>query len=202
MPLRTDASRSASVGAGMARLARSIAASFKMPVGLPSLSRTMTPPGTLGVLRSIPAAFSAALLSASIWRSSRCTATGVSGVTGSIQLRSGSSPPQSSASQLPPWTHWPGFRLRAASPTMRANSCGLFASRRLGWVRRSEPIRKWVWQSMKPGMTKAPARSTTRVALLLCALTAALPSAAIRPPAMPMAERAGAPCPVQTVALI
>src|SRR3546814_6652104 len=53
MPRSTVASICADVCAPIARMTRSFAASLIMPVGSPFASRSITPPGTSGVLRSI-----------------------------------------------------------------------------------------------------------------------------------------------------
>ena len=68
----------------MIRSTRALAASLKMPVGLPCESLTMTPPGTSFVSRFMLANFIASALASIIWPSERFTKTGLSGVTSSI----------------------------------------------------------------------------------------------------------------------
>jgi hypothetical protein len=65
-----------------------------------------------------------------------------------------------------------------------------------------DPMVKWVWQSISPGVTNAPCRSMTCVRGLDAARTASLPMATICPPATPMASvRTSGPAPVHTAAL-
>ena len=81
---------SSSVAGGTSRVTRSAALSLRMPVGSPAASLTMAPPSGAGVSRVMPAIFSATVFASPMWPSSRCTKTGLSGVTASINARVGS----------------------------------------------------------------------------------------------------------------
>ena len=130
---------------------------------------------------------SATVLSSRLCKSVRGTATGVLGVTASIQARVGSVPPILCSSQVPPSIQRPGLAL-AAAPMRCANVAWSVASSRSGWPSTSEPARKWVWASAKAGMPNAPLRSTRRVPRWLSARTFPLPNATILPCAMPIAS--------------
>jgi hypothetical protein len=94
----------------------------------------------------------------------RLTHTGCSGVTASIHSRRGSSAPgKDSWSQLPPRIQAPLGSSRALAAIRAVNSAGLAASRSWTPSRVSPPSMKWTWLSMKPGSTRRPSRSITRV---------------------------------------
>src|SRR4030042_2702125 len=58
--------------------------------------------------------------------------------------------------------------------------------------RESPPLRKWVWQSIKPGRTSAPSRSMTRVFLPTSFLISAVrPTRKIRSPSTAAASAQG-----------
>jgi hypothetical protein len=163
-----------------------------MPVGSPCASRTMVPPATSFVAVVIPAARSAAPFASDMWPSSRVTHTGLFGVTESIQSRRGSSPPQSSWSQLPFVIHAPGGSVFAYSPMRRANSRGVFASRSCTDARPNPAERKCTCESMNPGTTIIPWASITRVADVTDLRTSALdPTTVIRSPLIAIASAHG-----------
>jgi hypothetical protein len=82
------------LGSGIALDMSSCALSLRMPVGSPAASRTIVPPATSFVARVTFALASARELARFMCPSSRLIQTGLFGVTESIQLRSGSAPPQ------------------------------------------------------------------------------------------------------------
>ncbi len=201
--MAASSARSSSSGldSGMAVATRSMALSLKTPAGRPSASRTISPPSTSGVASSTPAARRAAVLASAMCPSRRLTKTGWSAVTESIHSARGSSPPQLVWSQSPPVIHVPGDTPAAKSPMRRMSSSGVSAS--LSWTEDSRypPVRKCTWPSMKPGVTRPPSASRTRVSGPIHGSSSSPdPTATMRSPeiATPPSRTAWPSTPVQT----
>ena len=113
-------------------------------------------------------------------------------MTASIQSRRGSSPPHSVWSQSPPVIHVPagtvGGERRDARDELRRRR----ASRSCTEARRKPPSTKCTCASMKPGTRNCPPVDDHRAAGRR-RMSAVVPTAAIRSPAMATASAAGAP---------
>src|SRR3546814_500815 len=112
MAARSAVAISLALASGITAYTAFIAASLSTPVGSPSASRTMLPPGGSGVSRVMPASSSASELASAMCPSRRLMNTGLSGVTASISWRVGrSAGVQRSWSQLPLSTQRPLSRV-------------------------------------------------------------------------------------------
>lgn len=112
-----------------------VADSRRIPVALPTASRSMVPPGGSGVWSSIESCCRAGELTQCVWPSMDGRMAGRSGQTRSRTSRSGSPSGQSLASQRPPKSHRPG----SSPATNRAISAS--ASRWVVQSRRSTVVR-------------------------------------------------------------
>ena len=94
----------------------------------------------------------------------------------------------------------PSGSVRACSPMRRARSASSRASRRSTDSSPKPPLRKWTWASLKPGTTRRPCSSTTRVrgADPGARRRRRCPPPATRPPRTASAVAAGRPLPAQT----
>ncbi len=144
----------------------------------------------------MPAAFSAQWLTNSVWPPRCRTATGWRVDTWSRSAAVNCRPSFSLVSSWKkPSTHWPGgvMAARAFSLSMidwmatNSTSNGLPTSTSYS----STSPTAWLWQSMKPGVTAAPARSSTRVLLPARDFSSSPPIAMMRPAFTAMALARG-----------
>ena len=186
---------SASSGLGMALYARPTAFSRKTPVGSPSASRSITPPGTSAVAAVIPARRSAALFSQMECRSLLSRATGTSGATASSSARCGRTPSvhvlacqPAPRIQADGRSAWAAARARTISATASAEAAAVTSIS----VARSASSMKWTWLSVKPGSSSRPVRSITSVrGPRSSARSAAVPTARKRSPRTATASAQG-----------
>ena len=149
------------VGSGIALLIIGMASSLNTPVGSPSLFFIMIPPAGTEDIPLIFANDSAFELANAICPSYRWTKSGWSPVTESIHSFCGSSPPQFSWSQSPPWIQAsPGCAIQYAFMVLM-KSCFVLASFNWTLANPYPPNKKWVWLSMKPGTIIFPCKSIT-----------------------------------------
>ena len=193
------------VRGGMTRWTIVTAASTRMPVGrCVRGSRSICPPGGSGVWAVTPAASSAAELARATCPSSRGMSTGFRGVTGSMSCRLGRRRlGQASWSQRQPVIHSPGGRPSAYRRMASTNSRSSRLRRRSRPSWPNPPCRKCTCTSLKPGTTRRPEASMTRVPRPTSGrMSASAPTATIRSPITAIARAAGwRGSPVQMLAL-
>ena len=186
---RISSSHSSSAIAARTRSRRNSQAdsSRRTPVGSPDSSRSTTPPGTL---RSPSPRASAAELSQSEWPSRAMSATGESGATASRSCLVGSTGGDQSPLRQPlPRIHDPRPTRAAPSATRATASSSVAVS--LSWISfcASDQRRKCTCESVKPGRTQRPPRSTRSG--LASAVSCAPTPPAIRSPAIASAAASG-----------
>mmetsp|Transcript_1560 Transcript_1560/g.4723 ORF Transcript_1560/g.4723 Transcript_1560/m.4723 type:complete len:216 (-) Transcript_1560:176-823(-) len=196
----STASAFASGIVGMCFMARSTARSLSTPVGRPLESRSTWPPGGSPLAGMSAAKSSSALpLTQQAWPLSCSRSTGAPGKSSSRSRRLGKAPPGHFVwSQPKPWTQPPlaftrSGRRRAKSRATRAASAAERAEERSARVRRAASIIRCACESVSPGTTVAPWRSTTCKSLAgeaqaLRSTAWSSPTAAMRSPSTQRAD--------------
>ena len=132
-----------------------------MPVGSPSPSFTIRPPGGSAERRVMPARASASPLAQVAWPSTRTSATGCPGAARSSEARDGNRcPGQRVWSHPRPVIHSPGPSRAAAAATIRAISSSEPAAARFSSSRARASSIRCPWPSTSPGSTARPPRSS------------------------------------------
>ncbi len=142
----------ASVASGTWLRTSACAASISIPVGCPSASRLMAPPGGAAVWPVTPAIRRAALLAIEACPSARVSTTGWSGAIRSRSWRVGKTGGSQNVSIQPrPVTHSPAGVRCTAESTRARNAALVDVPSRLRLSSRAPMPPKWAWASTKPG---------------------------------------------------